>query len=221
MAFEDCEKTSFITPWGTFCYRIMSFGLKNAGATFQRAMTALLEKFKLRLNPQKCVFGATGGKLLSFIVSEDGIRVDETKTKAIIEMPPPNTKKEIRDFLGRIQIVKWQLLLSKFDVTYVTQKSKRSHNLLVKKLQVFGDSQLIINQMNGDWRTKDEKLIPYHVYLENMTEEFEENTFFYMPQAKNQFADTLATLASMLKIPKGVAEWELTVKLQEELAFCL
>ena len=41
MAPEDMEKTSFITPWGTFCYRVMPFGLKNAGATYQRAMTTL------------------------------------------------------------------------------------------------------------------------------------------------------------------------------------
>ncbi|KAI5387117.1 hypothetical protein KIW84_073321 [Lathyrus oleraceus] len=30
MAPEDMEKTTFITPWGTFCYRVMPFGLKNA-----------------------------------------------------------------------------------------------------------------------------------------------------------------------------------------------
>ena len=34
MAPEDREKTSFITEWGTYCYRVMSFGLKNAGATY-------------------------------------------------------------------------------------------------------------------------------------------------------------------------------------------
>jgi len=34
IAPEDREKTSFITPWGTFCYRVMSFGLINAGATY-------------------------------------------------------------------------------------------------------------------------------------------------------------------------------------------
>ena len=41
MASEDMEKTIFITPWGTFYYRVMPFGLKNVGATYQREMTTL------------------------------------------------------------------------------------------------------------------------------------------------------------------------------------
>ena len=41
MAPEDMEKTMFVTLWGTFCYKAMSFGLKNVGATYQRAMVAL------------------------------------------------------------------------------------------------------------------------------------------------------------------------------------
>ena len=32
----DQLKTAFISPWGTFSYRVMPFGLKNTGATFQR-----------------------------------------------------------------------------------------------------------------------------------------------------------------------------------------
>jgi len=41
MAQEDKEKTTFVTPWGTFCYKVMPFGLKNARATYQRAMVTL------------------------------------------------------------------------------------------------------------------------------------------------------------------------------------
>ena len=41
MAPKDMEKTTFITPWGTYCYMVMPFGLRNAGATYQRAMVAL------------------------------------------------------------------------------------------------------------------------------------------------------------------------------------
>lgn len=35
------DKTIFVTHWGTFCYRVMPFGLKNVGATYQRAMVTL------------------------------------------------------------------------------------------------------------------------------------------------------------------------------------
>ena len=41
MAPKDMEKTTFITEWGTYCYRVMPFRLKNAGATYQRATTTL------------------------------------------------------------------------------------------------------------------------------------------------------------------------------------
>ena len=41
MAAKDVEKTKFRTPIRNFYYTVMSFGLKNAGATYQRTMTTI------------------------------------------------------------------------------------------------------------------------------------------------------------------------------------
>ena len=59
-----------------------------------------LKKYKLRLNPYKFTFGVRSGKLLGFVVSGKGIKVDPAKFKVIQEMSAPYTEKEVRGFLG-------------------------------------------------------------------------------------------------------------------------
>src|SRR4051812_2268100 len=102
MKEEDEEHASFITPYGVFCYMTMPFGLKNAGATYQRMTQACLKDqigrnvqvyvddiviktyqantlledlretfgalnhYRIKLNPKKCVFGVSAGKLLGY-----------------------------------------------------------------------------------------------------------------------------------------------------------
>ena len=41
---DDQEKTSFVTGQGTYCYRVIPFGLKNAGATYQRLVNRMFQK---------------------------------------------------------------------------------------------------------------------------------------------------------------------------------
>ena len=41
---DDQENTSFVTGQGTYCYRVMPFELKNAGATYQRLVSRMFEK---------------------------------------------------------------------------------------------------------------------------------------------------------------------------------
>uniref|UniRef100_A0A2N9ERH4 Uncharacterized protein n=1 Tax=Fagus sylvatica TaxID=28930 RepID=A0A2N9ERH4_FAGSY len=135
---SDQEKTSFITSRGLFCYKVMPFGLKNAGATYQRLMNRMfhdqigrnvevyvddmlvkskeeddhledlretfetLRKYQMKLNPSKCAFGVYSGKFLGFMVSQRGIEANPDKIKAILEMQPPKTTKEIQRLTGRV-----------------------------------------------------------------------------------------------------------------------
>lgn len=70
-----------------------------------RKLFERLRKYQLKLNPAKCTFGVKSGKLLGFIVSERGIEVDPDKIKAIKNLAPPNTQKEVRSFLGRLNYI--------------------------------------------------------------------------------------------------------------------
>ena len=126
---EDQLKTAFTTPWGTFMYVKIPFGLMNTGATFQRAMEiAFLDeighfiviyldditvysktdeehlrhmrrvfekcrRFDLSLNPKKTVFGLQEGKLLGYIISERGIRIDPQRVEGILQITHPRNIK--------------------------------------------------------------------------------------------------------------------------------
>ena len=59
-----------------------------------------LRKNQLKLNPEKCVFGVSSGKLLGFLVSARGIEANPEKIKAIVNMRPPTTKKEVQKLTG-------------------------------------------------------------------------------------------------------------------------
>uniref|UniRef100_A0A2N9GAF3 Reverse transcriptase n=1 Tax=Fagus sylvatica TaxID=28930 RepID=A0A2N9GAF3_FAGSY len=132
------ENTSFITSKGLFCYKIMPFGLKNAGATYQQLMNKMfrnqigrnvevyiddmlvktkdeadhledlgetfktLRQYRVKLNPSKCVFGVSFEKFLGFMVSQRGIEANPDKIKAVLEMTPPRTVKEVQSLTGRV-----------------------------------------------------------------------------------------------------------------------
>ncbi|GMI80240.1 hypothetical protein HRI_001693300 [Hibiscus trionum] len=74
--------------------------IQNLRKLFQR-----LRKYQLKLNPAKCTFAVTSGKLLGFVASKRGIDIDPDKVKAIQNFPPPQTQKEVRGFLGRLNYI--------------------------------------------------------------------------------------------------------------------
>ncbi|XP_077249433.1 uncharacterized protein LOC143888975 [Tasmannia lanceolata] len=86
--------------------------------------------------------------------------------------------------------------------------------LHIRDLDVFGDSILIFCQTNGNWKTRDDKLIPYNTYLESLVRKFRNITFTHLSRTKNHFADALAILASMLDISAAMEVQPLEVRLQ-------
>ncbi|RCU34711.1 hypothetical protein DVA81_18990, partial [Acinetobacter baumannii] len=54
---------------------------------------------------------------------------------------------------------------------------------------------------------------------QTLVSKFRKISFTHMPHTKNQYADALATLASMISIPKEFDEWAVFVKLQDQPAY--
>eukprot|EP00261_Vitis_vinifera_P032168 XP_019073411.1 PREDICTED: uncharacterized protein LOC100853222 [Vitis vinifera] len=77
-------------------------------------------------------------------------------------------------------------------------------DLGIRQLEIHEDSNLVIKQTQGIWRTRDEKLKPYHAYLNLLIDRFDVLRYIHLPRAENQFSDALATLASLIMIPPGV-----------------
>ena len=59
---------------------------------------------------------------------------------------------------------------------------------------------------------------PYQQYLEDLTKTFDKIEYTIILRAQNQFADALATLASMVEIPKGV--WTRPLEIEQSHGKC-
>ncbi|KAK1621335.1 hypothetical protein QYE76_026852 [Lolium multiflorum] len=64
-----------------------------------------LRRYKMMLNPLKCVFGVPAGKLLGFIVSHRGIEVNPEKIKAILNIKRPTCLKDVQRLTGCVAAI--------------------------------------------------------------------------------------------------------------------
>ena len=62
-------------------------------------------KYKIFLNPLKCVFCVPAGRLLGFIVSHKGITVDPLKFQAILDLPSPKTQHQLQSLQGKAKFL--------------------------------------------------------------------------------------------------------------------
>ena len=71
--------------------------LKDLTETFKN-----VNKHGIKLNPEKCTFGVNSGKLFGFLVCSRGIQVNPEKMRAIEQLRPPSTVKEVQALTGRM-----------------------------------------------------------------------------------------------------------------------
>ncbi|XP_038716782.1 uncharacterized protein LOC120010143, partial [Tripterygium wilfordii] len=91
----------------------------------------------------------------------------------------------------------------------------------IKKLQVYGDSQLVIRQLCDEWETRDAKFVPYYQHIKKLIKFFDCVEFDHIPREENQMADALATFAAMFGLdPRGEVE-VIKIEKREIQAHCL
>ena len=127
---------------GVYYYTVMPFRLKNAGATYQYAMSTIfkehlrkmvecyvddnavkshdkgdhladlkkifeiMQTHQLKMNPTKSFLGVASGKFLGFVITSKGIHLDPEKIRAIQEMQPPRSLRELRGLQGRLAYIR-------------------------------------------------------------------------------------------------------------------
>ncbi|XP_020271012.1 uncharacterized protein LOC109846200 [Asparagus officinalis] len=79
-------------------------------------------------------------------------------------------------------------------------------HLGVKYLEAYGDSQLIVNQMKGEYEVRNEDLIPYRTAAIALADSFEGFYIDHIPRIKNTYADTLASLEATLALPESTTQ---------------
>jgi hypothetical protein len=74
--------------------------------THLRAIFVRYRFYRIRLNPHKYVFCVESGRLLGFIVSRQGIRMDPLKVEVILILPPPSTLCQLQSLQGKANFLR-------------------------------------------------------------------------------------------------------------------
>ncbi|XP_068498252.1 uncharacterized protein [Phaseolus vulgaris] len=75
---------------------------KSRHVTDLEELFSTIAKYKLKLNPEKCIFSVEAGKFLGFLLTERGIEANPDKCAAILAMRSPAIVKEVQQFTGRM-----------------------------------------------------------------------------------------------------------------------
>uniref|UniRef100_A0A2N9FYE8 Uncharacterized protein n=1 Tax=Fagus sylvatica TaxID=28930 RepID=A0A2N9FYE8_FAGSY len=213
---EDQEKTAFITPRGIFCYKVMPFGLKNAGATYQRMVTKMFSELL-----GKTVEVYIDDMVVKSIKSTDHVE-DLRKVFEILRRPQLKAQRYKVRIWRRIRESFWvswpcsgvrtsavgypnggliwghmmgsdlgvvlispggELLEQAVRLGFGASNNEAEYEALLHGLRaakrlgadlltIYCDSQLIVNQLTGEYMAKDERMVAYRDLAKDLLKGF-------------------------------------------------
>ncbi|CAL9021994.1 unnamed protein product [Prunus brigantina] len=213
VAEEDIHKTAFMCPGhiGAFEYTVMPFGLRNAGATYQRAMNSVFHD----------MIGHSLEVYIDDVViksPEEGNHISNLK-RAFQRMRQHklkmNPKKcvfgvQAGNFLGflvhqrGIEIDKNK---AKSIIEALPPRNKKElQKLGIQSVEILGDSMLVLKQVAGEYKCLSPSLAVYLVAARNLLTEFREATWEHIPREENFAANELAQLATGIQMPEDCVQ---------------
>jgi ribonuclease HI len=83
---------------------------------------------------------------------------------------------------------------------------KLAKEIGIRRILCFGDSDLVVHQVSGEWDAKDANMASYRFYMQQLSGIFEGCEFHHVPRANNDEADRLSKIGSIKQdIPAGVS----------------
>ncbi|XP_070029460.1 uncharacterized protein [Nicotiana sylvestris] len=202
---EDAEKTAFTILWGTYCYRVIPFGLKNAGATYMRAMTAIFhdmmyQEIEVYVDDLTSMCEPIFKLLKKYAAIKWTNECQKAfdKIKEYLSHPPVL----VPPVPGRPLFLYLTVLENSFGYVLgqhdVTGKKEQAIYYLSKKFTSYEAKQ----------------------HVEDLGKRFKSIEFRYIPRCHNELADGFATLASMLPYPSNAHINPLEIQIRERHGYC-
>ncbi|XP_070034959.1 uncharacterized protein [Nicotiana tomentosiformis] len=89
-----------------------------------------------------------------------------------------------------------------------------------QELQIIEDSDLLVHQVLGEWATKNTKILSYLHCVQELIKRFTKIEFKHVPRIQNEFADTLATMSSVIQhLDKNFIDY-IPLEIRKQPAYC-
>jgi ribonuclease HI len=116
-----------------------------------------------------------GGGVATFGFVVDGAGLYHEDGGLAVRPHVPHATNNVAEYVAAIRALEW-----------LRDQRYRGAVLMI------GDSQLVVRQMQGEYRVRAEHLVAYHQWLERLTKEFSQVEFRWVPREENQHADALS-----------------------------